>query len=158
MRISADMKRLLRKQRFKTALDESLTSLALKGFCRKRDCYLFNALISFSGIAKRKNFVDCTGFECFINSVRADADTIKDSLEQGLLFVVAAFGIWNNGSNKLLNAIISLDDRGAVMRFHVKRHDENWIGGNLDNLMQPVMLIDSSEDVLQTIRSQQVDW
>jgi hypothetical protein len=86
--------------------------------------------------------------ECFVNSVHVEDYESTMPLMQATQFVMRVFTVWNTSAPRLtLIAIVSADELSVVAKFHVKRPGEQWLSENIEGYDDPVMSIDSTEDI-----------
>lgn len=125
-------------------LPTELSKLIASGF-HVRDNHTF--LVSLSKIdtnVSADDFPDKTGYECFINSVYIDDYVESDYLAFAFLFLKELFNEWDKfGSNEVLRAIISFDEFGALIKFHIARKGESWISEELESYEESILVTDS---------------
>lgn len=104
------------------------------------------------------NYVfDKTGVECFVNSIHIDDYVSDKHLEHSLLFCEEVFKKWEDEVlTGELKSIISLDDFGAVVKFHMARAGEHWLNENLEKYDDAILYIDDIGD-LNVLRVGNVD-
>lgn len=127
-------------------LDHSLGEMAESGFKVQDGCFFLGKCFEVDTNASINEFPDKTGYECFINSVNID-DYVDDGyLEQAVCFVRSVFSQWNKvqESRKLI-AILSLDEFGLKVKFHVHRVGERWLSDELEDYDESILVVDSSE-------------
>ena len=137
------------------ALPEKLVALLNEGFVVEEDFLFFSRLKKESGV-QGLDFPDCTSFECFINHVH-----IEDYLENGglppleLLGRGMAFASELAGRLRQLHGtkhlrIIVASDGGAscTVRFHTIRHEEEWVGKNLNGFKEEAVAILETQESL----------
>jgi hypothetical protein len=127
-------------------LDSSLVSLLEDGFIVQDGCVFLSAFFSSETSVTKNSFPDNTGFECFVNSFHID-DYVEDNyLENTMLFIEKLFLVWRLLDYKMdINVIVSLNDFGAVVRFHVIRECENWISSDLEEYEEGILIANSSD-------------
>ncbi|MBR8657852.1 hypothetical protein KDH83_31535, partial [Achromobacter sp. Marseille-Q0513] len=120
----------LRKSRWDDLiLPDQLRSWLRDGFVRKYDCVFLNELLKF--FSGNNDFVDKTGLECFVNSFHIDDYVEERFLDYACLFCNTILQKWEmEGGDEILNVIVSMDDFGAVVRFHIKRSGESWLSSD----------------------------
>ncbi|MBS9440027.1 hypothetical protein EAE91_23680 [Photorhabdus noenieputensis] len=125
-------------------LTDELQSIISSGFIEKENCFFSKKLMTYSASASQKHFQDCVGFECFVNSLHIDDYVNKDYLEYSILFCNSLLISWNsfNPINKL-NVIISLDEFGSLVKFHLDRVGEMWLNENLESYDEPILITNS---------------
>jgi hypothetical protein len=147
-----EMKKLLENIKLDRPLDPALRAMVDARFNNKDGCYFLAALVSAAKSVTKENFHDRTGYECFVNSIHVEDYDNNDPLSQAIQFVEEIFNVWREStSNMTLLAIVSADEFSVVVKFHVKRPAERWLSENIGNYTDPVMLFESSEDVIQAI-------
>ena len=116
------------KVTFNHQLKISLQKLLDSGFKNSNDCYFLETLFNQQSHIQQSDFIDKTGYECFINSIHIDDYVEKDYFEQAILFASNLVELWNcsNYGKKLL-IIVSETDFGFNLKFHLKRESEQWI-------------------------------
>jgi hypothetical protein len=93
------------------------------------------------------NFIDNTGYECFINSLHID-DYVNDNyLEQAIIFTNHIFKKFRLLEIKqTLVCIMSLDEIGLTIKFHLSRENESFLNKDLNGYEEAVLIVDSSEE------------
>lgn len=66
---------------------------------------------------------------------------------QALLFVSEVFSLWRGFKFLSGNfaAIVLLDERGVVVKFHLVRGDESWLASDLERYEEAVLYMLSSD-------------
>lgn len=147
MDMNKAMKLLLSETRLKSTLIKPLEQLANDGFEVRDGCYLFRNLLKSTN-ATRSSFEDCTGYEAFVNSLHVEDYDSTAPVTQAILFVIAVFHNWNSRKEyPTLVAILSADEFSVVVKFHVRRTGERWLSDNIEGYEDPVMSVDSSENL-----------
>jgi hypothetical protein len=142
------MKKQLKGAKFDQLLEPSLKAIADAGFEQRDDCHLLRALLALAKDARRATFYDCTAYECFVNSVHVEDYENKIPLMQAIQFVTRVLTVWNTSApRQTLIAIVSADELSVVVKFHVKRPTEQWLSENIEGYDDPVMSIESTEDI-----------
>jgi len=126
-------------------LDISLLSLLNEGFTYKNGCWVLKALCK-KAYAKPTDFIDETGYECFVNSFHIDDYVSSNYIEEAFIFIRDLFKIWNKAANNcVLKGFITQTDYGANVKFHVVRDGENWINeGEIDNFEEAICVVTSN--------------
>ncbi|MBN3855056.1 hypothetical protein G3N59_16865 [Paraburkholderia sp. Ac-20340] len=152
MKANAGMKEILNTLTFGNPLIAPLKSIADAGFVKKQECYLLRSFAEKLTNAKRADFQDCTGYECFVNSLHVEDYEKQEPVAQAILLVNKLFFLWNASDSPLhLTAIISADELTIVVRFHVKRCSEQWLSDDIDGYSDPVMSVDSDEEIVSQL-------
>lgn len=132
---------------------ENLLELLASGFFIDDGCAFLAALQTRGGNSRLDSFPDRTGYECFINSIHIDDYVASDFVLQACLFVEALFESWRGvegtGCRKL-QAIISCDEFGAVVKFCLVRDGESWLSDDLEKYEEGILVADSLERQLLT--------
>ncbi|MFT4063934.1 hypothetical protein [Paraburkholderia sp.] len=68
-------------------------------------------------------------------------------LMQVIQFVMRVLTVWNTVPRPILIAIVSTGELSVVVKFHVKRPAEQWLSENIEGYDNPVMSIESTEDI-----------
>ncbi|EUC17707.1 UNVERIFIED_ORG: hypothetical protein BDU10_7515 [Burkholderia sp. CF145] len=147
MKTNKAMRNLLSGLQLNRSLSPSLKAVADNGFVHHNGCYVLRDLSATTN-ATRSTLGDSTGYECFVNSLHIEDYEADQPLAQAILFVMQVFQIWNAAApNKYLTAIVSAGEFSVVAKFHVKRPDEHWLSDNIEGYDDPVLSIDSNEDI-----------
>ena len=148
MRINSAMKRQLKGATFDQLLEPSLRAIADEGFEQRDGCHFLRALVALTRDARSATFYDCTAYECFVNSVHVEDYDGKMPLMQAIQLAMRVLTIWNTSTPTLtLLAIISSDELSVVVKFHVQRPTEQWLSENIEGYDDPVMSIESTDDM-----------
>ncbi|MET3213892.1 UNVERIFIED_ORG: hypothetical protein ABIC48_001635 [Burkholderia territorii] len=151
MKINRAMKGALSELRLDYPLNPSLKSIADSGFDLLEGCYFLHSLLGSTN-ATRGSFTDCTGYECFVNSLHVEDYVSVVPLAQAVLLMKEVFMVWNAMQRTLqLVAIISADEFSVVIKFHVQRPGEQWLSDDIEGYDDPVMSIYSDEDFISQI-------
>jgi len=135
------------------ALAENLLELLASGVVIDDGCAFLAALQIRGGNSRLDSFPDRTGYECFINSIHIDDYVTSDFVLQACLFVEALFESWRGGEGtgcRKLQAIISCDEFGAVVKFCLVRDGESWLSDDLEKYEEGILVADSLERQLLT--------
>lgn len=126
----------------KQKLDKKLHHLTSKGFTHINNCYFLKQLYEMQKSANLEDFVDKTGYECFVNSIHIDDYLKSDFIIQGYLFLDKVFKLWNQlGNSHRLKGYLSQTEYGANVKFHVLRENENWIQQqDVDKFEEPILI------------------
>ncbi|ETS33618.1 hypothetical protein PTE_00793 [Photorhabdus khanii NC19] len=125
-------------------LTDELQSIISSGFIEKEHCFFSKKLMNYSSSASKKHFQDCVGFECFVNSLHIDDYVDKNHLEYSILFCNSLLISWEYlNPNDKLNVIISLDEFGALIKFHLDRNGEMWLSEDLESYDEPILITNS---------------
>ena len=127
-------------------LNHGLSEIIASGFEEKNGCFFLKECINIVSNVSVNNFPDKTGYECFINSINIDDYVQEDYLAQGIYFVQKVFHQWDKlKNNHMLIAILSLDDFGLKVKFHVQRLGESWLADELEDYEESILMVDSSD-------------
>ncbi len=130
----------------KAFLPDPLIKVLKEGFIKYEGCYLLAAFNNTLSNAAMSDFIDGTGYECFINSFHIDDYVDGNYLEAALLFVKECFCVWEMEKNQgALQAIISLDEFGGVIKLHLIRESERLLSDDIDSYEEAILEIDSSQ-------------
>jgi hypothetical protein len=146
------MRNLLGGLQLDNSLSPSLKAIADSGFVQHDGCNVLRGLSVVTN-ATRSTLGDCTGYECFVNSLYIEDYEAEQPLGQAILFVMQVFGVWNAmKQNTCLTAIISADNLSVVAKFHAKRRGEQWLSDNIEGYEDPVLSIDSDENIISLLK------
>ena len=136
------------------ALPQKLLALLNEGFAEEEDCVFFSRLKKESEV-QRLDFHDRTGYECFVNHVH-----VEDYLENGGLPPLELLGRGMAIAHELADRlhrihgtkhfrIIVASDGGVscTVRFHTIRHDEEWVGKNLNGFKEEAIAIMETQEL-----------
>ena len=152
------MKKLLKGATFDQVLEPSLKAIADEGFEQRDGCLFLRALLALAKDARRATFYDCTAYECFVNSVHVEDYEGKMRLMQAIQLALRVLTIWNTSTPTLpLLAIVSSDELSVVVKFHVQRPTEQWLSENIEGYDDPVMSIESTEDI-RSVLATSLKW
>jgi hypothetical protein len=127
------------------SLPPDLDAIAAKGFLEKDGCYFLSELFQKGASVSRRNFPDQTGYECFINSVHVDDYVESGYLSLALHFAETLLTVWRmRRLPNTLNVIVSSDEMGAVVKCHVVRKKQSWLGDDLNKYEEAIMEVDST--------------
>jgi len=125
----------------------ALSDLAARGVIELAGCFFLGALFDKKTNAVEADFWDRTGWECFVNSIHVDDFAASDYLLNACLFVRSVFREWARKEGVgTLQAIISNDEYGSVVKFHLLRDGESWVGRDLEGYEESILLVDSREN------------
>lgn len=131
-------------------LPSSLSELITPGFCEQDGCIFFVSLRVRDTNATTSDFPDKTGYECFVNSIHIDDFVQFDYLPYACLFVETCFAMWRrSGIRGDIKAIISSDELGALVKFHLVRDSETWVDQDLEKYEDGILVVDSTSMTLR---------
>jgi hypothetical protein len=124
-------------------LNSELLKIAASNFIEINDCWFLNSLLNKQLHIKSSEFIDKTGYECFVNSLHIDDFVKKNFLSQAILFIGEIIENWVNLNNhKSLEIILSETDFGISIKFHLVRENEEWIAINdVEKFTEGIMII-----------------
>jgi len=127
-------------------LNVALQELLSEGFIFYKGCYFLKSLYKQQNHINQSDFIDSTGYECFINSIHFDDYVNNSVFEQALLFSNNLIKVWNVQNNGLiLKLILSETDFGFNLKFHLYRKAEQWINENdIDKFDEALIIFNSS--------------
>ena len=132
-------------------LPRKLENLIDLGFTYENGCVFLSGLYIMDRNSSESEFPDKTGYECFVNSLHIDDYVDNDFLIFSLFFVDKLFSFWHTFDNRSIRAIVSCDEFGAVVRFHLLRENEIWLNENIEASIQPILYIDSPNSTEKAI-------
>ncbi|RJG12039.1 hypothetical protein D3879_01550 [Pseudomonas cavernicola] len=125
-------------------LPPELSELLAPGFFKRDGCTFLASLAKGDTNVSASDFPDKTGYECFVNSVHIDDYVECDYVVYACLFVEEFFNAWrSSNSSEIARAIISSDELGALVKFHVARGGESWVGEDLEKYEEAILVADS---------------
>ena len=152
MKANTAMVTLLKSVDLKAHLTPTLMEIAQKGFEFRDECYVLRAFVAKSPNILRSSFPDCTGYECFVNSLHVEDYAAKTPLAQAILLLTGLFDTWRTiMPTDVLVGIVSADEFSVVVKVHLRRPAEAWLGANLDAYENAIMSFESSDDVFGEI-------
>lgn len=127
-------------------LNAKLLHLMKDGFINKNGCYFLDTLYKKNKHITQEDFIDKTGYECFINSFHVDDYVNKNYVEQGYLFLKNLFEMWNlNNDALILIGLLSQTEFGANIKFYIKRKNEEWLKlQDVDEFEEPLLIMNST--------------
>ncbi len=126
-------------------LPEIFEGMIELGFLAGDGFVLLAAMANRGTNATPDDFPDKTGYECFINSIHVDDYVDADYLVYACRLVEDFFAAWRRTEKKeVLRAIISSDEFGATVKFHVHRDFESWISEDIEAYENAVLVADST--------------
>lgn len=109
-------------------------------------CYFLDVLYHSRGNATKSAFSDATGYECFVNHLHIDRDSVTDAIASSLALAYLIDTKWKASDFMALTLrhIISLDETSSTYRCHVLRVNERWLADDLESYHDPILVIDSN--------------
>ena len=137
---------ILKKVALNFQLNAALQKLLNEGFIFHEGCYFLKTLYKQQSHINQSDFIDSTGYECFINSIHFDDYIENNVFEQALLFSDNLIKKWNIQNNGLvLKLILSETDFGFNLKFHLYREYEHWINENdIDKFEEAIIVFKNS--------------
>lgn len=152
MKSNTGMRELLADATIVEQLNPALNAIVNRGFDVREGCYFLAALLPAAKNVTRDSFPDRTGYECFVNSIHVEDYDSKAPLCQAIRFVICAFSAWRASvPNLTLMSVVSADEFSVVVKFHVKRPAEQWLSENIEGYEDPILSVESSEDLAETV-------
>jgi hypothetical protein len=134
-------------------LNPALKAIVDRGFNVRDGCYFLAALLPAAKNVTRDSFPDRTGYECFVNSIHVEDYDDKAPLRQAIQLVIRTFAAWRASEPTLtLLSIVSVDEYSVVVKFHVKRPAERWLSENIEGYEDPILSVESYEDLVGLLR------
>ncbi|MEX3959235.1 hypothetical protein [Trinickia sp. EG282A] len=148
------MKRILANVELAATLPIALRTIVDGGFVVKDNCHFLVHLLAKARSARREQFDDCTGYECFVNSVHVEDYDAKDPLSRSVGFIEQVFKAWSTHAPGVsLVGIVSAVEFSVMVKFHAKHSTETWLSDNLEGYEDPIMSVESSENVVNAIQA-----
>ncbi|MFJ2467207.1 hypothetical protein [Pseudomonas sp. NPDC087615] len=145
MKLNCEMEQMLARVGC-APLDGELADIARSGFVERDGCVFLTSLEGFQKHVSLKNFLDRTGYECFVNSIHADDYVNADFLACALSYLFLVFEAWNkSGQPGILQGVISGDEFDATVKFHLLRPGETWLSDDLEGYEEAVLTVESSD-------------
>ncbi|NOH51171.1 hypothetical protein F0262_24485 [Vibrio rotiferianus] len=127
-------------------LGQELLKIGESGFGEKYGCVFLKACMNIETNVSVDDFPDKTGYECFMNSINIDDYVEADYLIHGILLTRKVFSHWNKEKREQdLLAILSLDEFGLNIKFHLQRSGEQLLSDELNDYEESIMVVDSSD-------------
>lgn len=127
-------------------INQELLKLIDNGFTMLNECVFLRSLLLRNKNAKLENFPDKTGFECYVNSIHIDDFDNSNDFEQAITFLLELFRAWNMAfPNRVLRAIVSNDEFGTIIKFHLLRQGESWLSEDLEKYKEAILVADSTD-------------
>jgi hypothetical protein len=129
-------------------IPEKLLDMLYPGFSIENGCVFLTSLAAKRRNVDGSNFPDKTGWECFVNSIHIDDYCSSAYILNSLIFLDDLFKKWRERKEGVLQAIVSSDEYGVNVKFHLLRDGESWVDQNLEKYEDPILILDSTlEDV-----------
>lgn len=126
-------------------LPAKLLEVAKGGFCAFKGCSVLCALSNIDTNVDIGDFSDKTGFECFMNSIYLDDFVESNHVGYAITLIDDVFSIWHKERHQeQLSAILSSDEMGTQVKFHVVRPGELWVSDDLESYEDALLVADSS--------------
>lgn len=124
------------------ALVPALKEILDEGLVRSGGCLLLHSQNKLVSSGTRDQFVDKTGFECFVNHLHIE-EYVKGAgcplLEQAIAFGKELQAVAQKiGIQEQLVYIIAGDSEEMNIRFHVLRPGEQWLSPDLEHYEEAV--------------------
>ena len=128
-------------------LNSELDTIVRMGLVEVGNLIFLKKLYQNDTNATADDFIDNTGYECFINSLHID-DYVNDNyLEQAIIFAKHIFKEFRLQEVKMpLVCIMSLDEFGLTIKFHLSRGNESFLKEDLNGYEEAILVVDSNED------------
>lgn len=135
----------IKKVAVNSKLCTPLQKLISGGFIFHNGCYFLRSLYGIQSHISESDFIDATGYECFINSIHIDDYVEIDLFEQAMLFADKLIELWKIQNNGLiLTVILSETEFGFNIKFHTCRKNEQWINEDeMDKFEEAMILLNS---------------
>jgi hypothetical protein len=120
------------------------------GFVLRSDCLILASLEKKCSSVSVSDFPDRTGYECFVNVIHVDDYVDSDYLSYSISFALALIECWRE--NELggdIRVVVSNDELGGVVRFHLIREGENWVAENIELYEEAILIVDSDSEVIE---------
>jgi len=131
-------------------LPVQLLDLLRQGFCEHGGCYFLRGLFERSTNVTIDNFIDKTGYECFINSIHIDDYVSHGYIAHACDFVTLLFDKWIEFSVGIpLQSIMSSDEFGVNIKFHLLRDGESFVAEDVEKYDDPIIVWDSRSTINQ---------
>ncbi|AOB31662.1 hypothetical protein AKI39_14640 [Bordetella sp. H567] len=154
MECNAPMKELLGAVAVLPQIHPALTAIIDEGFDVRAGCYFLAALLRKATNVSRSSFIDCTGYECFVNSIHIEDYDDQAPLAQAVQFISRVFSGWRTWTyTSSLVAIVGGNESSVVVKFHAKRPTERWLSDDIELYDDPTMSVESSEDFAAMLTS-----
>lgn len=134
------------------SMPKRLANILSHGFLEEEGCFFLASLKKKSGNVTLKRCHDHTGYECFVNSIHIDDYVNGDYLVYAFLFVEKCFNYWNKlGRDEVLNAVISKNRFGSVVKIHLVREGQSWLSNDIEGYREEAILSIHSSEYLRCL-------
>jgi hypothetical protein len=128
--------------------DQTLQAILKEGITHENGGFFLKALLRKGGNARRKDFPDMTGYECFINHLHLDRidmtiQPLKSAVEFGTA-VREELKIHAYAGNKF-KVIVVCNEDGCSVRFHLIRKNESWLAENIETYSEGILVMETDD-------------
>jgi hypothetical protein len=122
--------------------DGSTETLSPRSFTVVKGSLLLKDQYEKAKHVKLGDFPDKTGFESFVNHVHIPYDGSRESIESCLKLAAALQkALRQFGKGRPFLVILSVSNKGCVVRFHQSRQNEEWLAKDLDGYREEGILV-----------------
>ena len=128
-------------------LNSELDTIVRMGLVEVGNLIFLKKLYQNDTNATADDFIDSTGYECFVNSLHVDDYVHDNYLQQAIIFAKHIFKEFRLQEVKMpLVCIMSLDEFGLTIKFHLSRGNESFLNEDLNGYEEAILVVDSNED------------
>lgn len=119
------------------------------GFREATEGIVLDALSQRTAHVRADDFLDRTGFECFVNSIHIDDYVGTNYMATAFLLVDACLARWREQRLPgTMRALVSCNEFGAIAKFHLARETESLLAEDLEGYEDPILVVDSDDKPL----------
>jgi hypothetical protein len=135
------------KQQREERFSPRLEAVCSAGFVAHGDAWILKHFSEYETNFSQNDFADLTGYECVMNKIHIEDFAEQDLFWQSFEFVRRVFRLWTEQfAPQVLNAILSVNDGGIVVKFHKLRENERLLFDDFEQFEEGLLQIDSRSD------------
>lgn len=126
----------------KVVVPDALQCIVAMGTTEVGDCVVLKELWALANVSEA-DFIDATGFECFVNHIHVD-DCAADDLVQISVSTLNRLSrhLRQGYPSRRFVGIIAYDDVSCTVRFHTDRLAERYLAAELEEYDEAVCVIE----------------
>ena len=127
---------------------------------QQEECTFLAVLASSAQSVRRTDFLDDTGYECFVNQIHlsdflplSSQPTLEIILKEGIALGKALFAKLSEELPWIrFRLIFSVEEEEGTLRFHTMREQESWLANDVEEYQQEGLLIlDTPSDLNESV-------